>query len=306
MVFLFIILIPTPPYNYNSHCVRPLQYFSRQLSSSRQGCFAWFARLGAGLGNRPAMEQKTPRGPPASDSPTVVHATVHTLDAPPTAQTCWPVATPGGLPAALPPVSVSQLRCLKTLFRVYSTRIFLEKERGDSRRPSRVVLSMSRGGWHRFCTEVLRGGSSGCPLLPFSIFLRLYDKHAARLPRTTPREEFIGTADELPPISASVFGMRPFFSMLEEVSMLWWATAGENARLLERSPWVSSVATRDSQILSPLSAMCDEVACSSFHHPESEKMLTARQISPALGGSSLCRRSILPEYLALHDLLSPA
>jgi hypothetical protein len=202
-------------------------------------------------------------------------------------------------------VTGRQLQCLKTLFQVYSHRVFLEEEEPDGEQvPSRMALSLSRDGWNRFCREILRGGISGLPMIPYVRMLPLYDEHAARLHGVTPRQEFRGATLTLTPRPPQpVFGWDAFVGLLEEVSDRWYATLGSDKLRVKRSPWVSAAAVRGGAAQSPLSAMCDEIACSSFHDPSSEQMLTKRQASPATGGAHESRRSIRPRHLALTDLL---
>jgi hypothetical protein len=205
---------------------------------------------------------------------------------------------------ATPLVTGRQLQCLRTLFQVYAHRVFLaEEERDGVPVPSRMALSLSRDGWARFCREILRGGVSGLPMIPYVRMLPLYDDHAARLCSVTPRPEFRGATLTLTArLTLPVFGWDAFVGLLEDVADRWYATLGSAKLRVKRSPWVSAAAVRGGTE-SPLSAMCDEIACSSFHDPSSEQMLTKRQATPATGGAPESRRSICPRHLALQDLL---
>jgi len=191
-----------------------------------------------------------------------------------------------------------QVRCLKALFRMYGTRVFIPGQ------PSRMVLSLSRDGWNRFCREILRGGVTGLPLIPFVRMLSLYDEHAARLPQVTPRPEFLHANVKLLPRRdvQPVYGWTAFLDLLEDVAGQWYAGLGSVRLRVKRTPWVSLAAARG-VAASSLSAMCDEVACSSFHNPIAEKQLTTRQLFPATGDATESRRSLLPQRVALWDLL---
>lgn len=250
----------------------------------------------------------------ALDSPTAIWADFNRFGAPsvaavveqpmdPPERVCVPENVDDN--CAAPLVTGRQLQCLRTLFEVYSHRVFLaEEERDGVHVPSRMALSLSRNGWNRFCREILRGGVSGLPMVPYVRMLPLYDEHAARLRRVTPRQEFRGATLTLTPRPPQpVFGWDAFAGLLEDVADRWYATLGSAKLRIKRSPWVSAAAVRGGAAQSPLSAMCDEIACSSFHDPTSEQMLSKRQASPATGGATESRRSIRPRHLALTDLL---
>ena len=198
-----------------------------------------------------------------------------------------------------------QMRCLKTLFRMYATWVFMpEHSRDGLLVSSRTVASLSRDGWNRFCREILRGGVIGLPIIPCARMISLYPEHAARQPYVTPRLEFVGrqAGGGVPPREVQpIFGWGAFVGLLEDVADQWYASLGSAHLPGKRTPWVSLAAARG--VASSLSSMCDEVACSSFHNPIADKMLTARQLFPAAGGATESRRCLLPQHVALWDLL---
>jgi len=167
------------------------------------------------------------------------------------------------------------------------------------------VRSLSRDAWNRFCREILQGGAHGIPLIPYVRMIPLYDEHAASVPYVVPREEFRCPSNKFPPrVPEPVFGWDAFLGLLEDVADRWYAgLSSSKIRGVKRNPWVSAASVRDGPACSPLAAMCDEIACSSFHDPASEQMLTRRQFSLATAGVDESRRSILPKHVALSDLL---